>query len=66
MNAQPYTGIQNVQRAGLSVAECARRAGRFGYFSQQLMRVQAGKMPGIANWDFKAMLGRQLWESAVH
>jgi hypothetical protein len=66
MNAQPYAGIRDVQRAGLSVAECARRAGRFGYFSQQLMRVQAGKMNGTANWDFKAMLGRQLWESAVH
>lgn len=66
MNTQPYAGIQDVQRVGLSVAECARRAGRFGYFSQQLMRVQAGKMTSVANWDFKAMLGRQLWESAIH
>ncbi len=66
MNAQPYTGIHDVQRVGMSVTECARRAGRFGYFSQQLVRVQAGKMTGTANWDVKAMLGRQLWESAVH
>lgn len=66
MNAKPYTGISNAQRVGLSVAECTRRAGRFGFFSKQLMFVQAGKMNGTANWDFKAMLGRQLWESAVH
>jgi hypothetical protein len=66
MNALPYTGIRDVQRVGLSVTECARRVGRFGYFCEQLMRVQAGKMNSTANWDVKAMLGRQLWESAVH
>lgn len=66
MQVAPYTGILGVQRTGLSVAECARRAGRFGYFCQQLMRVYAGKMTAIANWDVKAMAGRQLWESAVH
>jgi hypothetical protein len=30
------------------------------------MRMQAGKMSSCANWDVKAMLGRQLWECAVH
>lgn len=66
MNASPYAGIRDAQRVGISVAECARRAGRFGFFSRQLMYVQAGRMNGTANWDFKAMLGRQMWESAVH
>lgn len=62
----PYAGIDQYDRAGLSVGECARRLGRFGFFSQQLMRVQAAKMSSIANWDVKAMLGRQLWECALH
>ena len=65
-SVQPYTGINDVTRVGLSVDECARRVGRFGFFSWQLMWVQAGKLSSTANWDLKAMLGRQLWESAVH
>ena len=61
-----YTGITNVNRVGLTVNECARRVGRFGFVSQQLMRLQAAKMSSVANWEFKAMLGRQLWECAQH
>ena len=61
-----YTGITNVNRVGLMVSECARRVGRFGFVSQQLMRLQAAKMSSVANWEFKAMLGRQLWECAQH
>jgi hypothetical protein len=63
---QRYTGIQDVQRVGLPVETCAERVGRFGYVAKQLMWVQAGKMSTTANWDFKAALGRQLWESALH
>lgn len=63
---QPYTGIADVERLGLSVEECAERVGRFGYVSKQLMLVQAGKMTAIANWEFKAAVGKQLWESALH
>src|SRR5688500_14836001 len=63
---QPYTGITDVKRVGLSVEECAERVGRFGYVAKQLMLVQAGKMSTIANWEFKAALGRQLWESSQH
>lgn len=62
----PYTGITDTTRTGMPVDKCARLAGRFGFYSRQLMFVQAGKMPSIANWEFKAMLGRQLWESVVH
>jgi hypothetical protein len=61
-----FAGIRDITRVGLPVDECARRAGRFGFFSRQLMLTQAGLMPAIANWDFKAMIGRQLWESALH
>lgn len=61
-----YAGIEEVQRVGLSVKQCAERVGRFGYVSKQLMLVGAGKMSSIANWEFKAALGRQLWESALH
>jgi len=62
----PYTGIAEPERIGRAVEECANRIGRFGFFSQQLMRVQAAKMSSIENWEFKAMIGRQLWECAVH
>src|SRR3954471_21570811 len=63
---QPYTGITDVKRVGLSVEECVQRVGRFGYIARQLMWVQAGKMTAIANWEFKAALGRHLWESSLH
>ena len=62
----PFAGIGDVGRAGLPVEVCASRVGRFGFVSKQLMRVQAARMPGTADWDFKAMIGRQLWECAVH
>lgn len=62
----PYTGITDITRVGLSVEICARRIGRFGFFSRELMRLQAGKMSSVANWNLKAMVGRQLWESAIH
>ncbi len=63
---QPYTGIVDVGRVGLAVEECAARVARFGYVSEQLMRVHAGKMTSIANWEFKAAVGHQVWESALH
>jgi hypothetical protein len=66
MKMRKYAGIVTVERIGMSVTECARRVARFGAFAQILMRVQAGRMNETADWDFKAMLGRQLWESAVH
>jgi hypothetical protein len=62
----PYAGIAEPKRIGLAVDECANRAGRFGFFSQQLMRIQAAKMSSIESWELKAMLGRQLWECALH
>ncbi len=63
---KPYTGIENIQRVGLAVAACAERVGRFGFVAKQLMLVEAGKMSSVANWEFKAALGRQLWESTLH
>ncbi len=63
---QPYTGIEQVDRVGLAVEACSARVGRFGFVAKQLMLVQAAKMSSIANWEFKAALGRQLWESAQH
>jgi hypothetical protein len=65
MNGRKYAGIREAERIGMSVTECARRIARFGAFAEMLMRVQAGRMNETADWDFKAMLGRQLWESAV-
>ena len=63
---QPYTGITEVERTGLAVEECAGRVARFGFVAKQLMLVQAGKMSSTANWEFKAALGRHLWECALH
>ncbi len=61
-----YTGIADVTRVGLAVEECAARAARFGFVAKQLMRVQAAKMSTVANWEFKATLGRHLWEATLH
>ncbi len=61
-----YTGITDVARVGLAVEECAARAARFGFVAKQLMRVQAAKMSTVANWEFKAALGRHLWEATLH
>jgi hypothetical protein len=63
---KPYAGIEQAQRIGLAVESCAERVARFGFVAKQLMLVQAGKMSSVANWEFKAMLGRQLWEYALH
>ena len=63
---KPYAGIEDVRRTGMAVETCAKRIGRFGFVSKQLMFVQAGKMSSVANWEFKAALSRQLWESALH
>lgn len=62
----PYTGIQASTRVGIAVDECTARIGRFGFVAKQLMLVQAAKMSSTANWEFKAALGRHLWEAAVH
>lgn len=61
-----YTGIEQVHRVGLTVDECTARIGRFGFVAKQLMLVQAAKMSSVANWELKAALGRQLWESTIH
>lgn len=63
---KPYTGIEQAQRTGLAVEQCAERVSRFGYVARQLMFAQAGKMSSVANWEFKSMVGRQLWEYALH
>jgi len=62
----PYTGIEAVTRVGLAVDDCTARVARFGFVAKQLMRVQAGKMSTVANWEMKASLGRHLWEAALH
>src|SRR5512133_1050085 len=63
---KPYAGLEEVQRTGLPVATCVQRISRFGFVSQQLMYVQAGLMSSVANWEFKAGIGRQIYESALH
>ncbi|MCL4862397.1 MAG: hypothetical protein KJZ93_23475 [Caldilineaceae bacterium] len=63
---KPYAGIEHAQRIGLGVEQCAERVSRFGYAAKQLMFAQAGKMSSVANWEFKAMVGRGLWECAQH
>ena len=65
-NVLPYTGIAATTKAGLAVETCAARVARFGFVAKQLMRVQAGKMSTVANWEMKAALGRHLWESSLH
>ncbi|HEX6970638.1 MAG TPA: hypothetical protein VF234_00250 [Limnochordia bacterium] len=62
----PYAGVTDAERTGLPVVECARRLGRFGFVARQLVFVQAAHMPAVGEWEFKALIGRHLWEHAVH
>ncbi len=60
-----YTGIEGVTVVGLSVDECARRIARFAAVKQSIVRLAAGRMTGVPEWELKALLGRAMWEDAI-
>ena len=51
---------------GHTPAESARRLALFRYVEANLMRMMAGWLAKVGEWEVKIELGRQLWEDAEH
>lgn len=50
----------------LDVRQTATLVARYHYLEAQLMRVAAGKLADVPEWEAKCMLGRHLWQDALH
>jgi hypothetical protein len=48
------------------VAQTARLVARYHYVEAQLMRVAAGKLAELPEWELKALLSRHLWQDSLH
>jgi hypothetical protein len=48
------------------VAQTARLVARYHYVEAQLMRVAAGKLADLPEWEVKCLIGRHLWEDSLH
>ena len=48
------------------VRETARLVARYHYIEAQLMRVMAGKLASLPEWEVKCLLGRHLWQDSLH
>ncbi|MGH2558655.1 MAG: DUF455 family protein [Thermomicrobiales bacterium] len=50
----------------LDVRQTATLIARYHYIEAQLMRVTAGKLAALPEWEAKCLLGRHLWQDALH
>jgi uncharacterized ferritin-like protein (DUF455 family) len=48
------------------VHQTARLVARYHYIEAQLMRVAAGKLAELPEWEVKCLLGRHLWQDSLH
>ena len=48
------------------VRQTARLVARYHYVEAQLMRVMAGKLASLPEWEVKCMLGLHLWHDSLH
>lgn len=48
------------------VGQTARLVARYHYVEAQLMRVAAGKLAELPEWELKCLAGRHLWQDALH
>ena len=48
------------------VTQTARLVARYHYIEAQLMRVAAGKLADLPEWELKSLLGRHLWQDSLH
>lgn len=48
------------------VAQTARLVARYHYVEAQLMRIAAGKLAELPEWELKCLLGRHLWQDSLH
>lgn len=53
-------------RGRFDVAETARLVARYHYVEAQLMRITAGKLAELPEWEAKCLLGRHLWQDSLH
>ncbi len=49
-----------------NVGQTARLLARYHYIEAQLMRVAAGKLACLPEWEIKCLLGRHLWQDSLH
>lgn len=60
-------GIADYNRIpAFSVSENAKVLLRYEYVERSLVRMMAGWMAGVKEWEAKLLLGRMVWEDAVH
>lgn len=48
------------------VRQTARLVARYHYIEAQLMRVMAGKLASVPEWEAKCLLGLHLWHDSLH
>jgi hypothetical protein len=48
------------------VRQTARLVARYHYIEAQLMRVMAGKLASLPEWEVKCLLGLHLWHDSLH
>src|SRR5262245_36574879 len=48
------------------VGQTARLVARYHYIEAQLMRVMAGKLASLPEWEVKCLVGLHLWHDSLH
>lgn len=62
-----FNAYENYTIAGhYSVKDTTRLLARYHYIEAQMMRVLAGSMARLPEWEVKCMVGRHLWQDARH
>jgi hypothetical protein len=61
-----YSGIAGIDRAGLSVEQCAAFVARFAAIERQCVFIAAARMPDVREYELKTALARWMWEDATH
>lgn len=49
-----------------TVGQTSKLVARYHFVEAQLMRIAAGKLASLPEWEVKCMLGRHLWQDALH
>src|SRR5690606_39584931 len=64
------TGVQTcalpIFSGSFTVGDTAKLVARYHYVEAQLMRIAAGKLAVLPEWEVKCLLGRHLWQDSLH
>src|SRR6185437_7687776 len=63
---QGYAGIRDVWKIGPTVQENARRLARLAALERGLMRIGAGQLQRLPEWEVKAFVAQHLYQDAEH